>query len=228
MRAALGLDCCTDHLALALLAAGDGRLLARAETPLPRGRAEALFPALRALLAEAGVEAGDLARIGVTTGPGSFTGLRVGLATATGLALGAGCPLVGMSCFEAVEAAARARLPADAPLLIALPAGRGEVGLAGSGTGLEDLAPVSVAHADLPDFLSRFALETVALAGAEAEILLRALTAAGRRPRLVEGCERPDPVRIARRALQAPTPLAPPRLLYLRPADARPSSGSGR
>lgn len=79
---------------------------------MTRGHAEALFPMIDAVLAEAGAEMSDLTRIGVCTGPGSFTGIRVGVAAARGLALGCGIPAVGISRFEALSTGGGAvRLP---------------------------------------------------------------------------------------------------------------------
>ncbi len=79
---------------------------------MQRGHAEALFPMIEALLADAGASYGDLTRIAICTGPGSFTGLRVGVAAARGLALGLGIPAIGVTRFQALaEGRATVRLP---------------------------------------------------------------------------------------------------------------------
>lgn len=96
----LGIDTSSGQCAVALV--GD-QVVVRNE-PMVRGHAEALFPMIDAVLAEAGVHFHDLTRIGVCTGPGSFTGIRVGLAAARGLALGCGIEAIGISRFEALAA----------------------------------------------------------------------------------------------------------------------------
>jgi tRNA threonylcarbamoyladenosine biosynthesis protein TsaB len=64
------------------------------EATLPRqGSAEALAPAVAAMLGDAGVRVSALGAIVVGMGPGSFTGLRVAAALAVGLAHGAGRPV---------------------------------------------------------------------------------------------------------------------------------------
>ncbi|MEM1297764.1 MAG: tRNA (adenosine(37)-N6)-threonylcarbamoyltransferase complex dimerization subunit type 1 TsaB [Pseudomonadota bacterium] len=94
----LGIDTSAGQCAVALV--GDW-VWARSEA-MQRGHAEALFPMIEAVLAEAGVGYADLTRVGVCTGPGSFTGIRVGVAAARGLALGCGIPAIGITRFEAL------------------------------------------------------------------------------------------------------------------------------
>jgi tRNA threonylcarbamoyladenosine biosynthesis protein TsaB len=74
----------------------DGELLAERTHEGGDAHAEALFPLLDELLAEAGVKRQELQSIAVGVGPGSFTGLRVGIAFAEGIATGLGLPLVGI------------------------------------------------------------------------------------------------------------------------------------
>lgn len=115
----LAIDTATPRPSLALL---DGDAGART-AELPRQGAEALAPAVAALLAEAGLTARDLDRVVVVSGPGSFTGLRSSLAFARGLARAAGALLVAVPTFEAASAALPH--PTDADLV--LDALRGEV-----------------------------------------------------------------------------------------------------
>jgi tRNA A37 threonylcarbamoyladenosine modification protein TsaB len=95
----LGFDSSGGWIAAALIR-GD-TVLAERFTPLPKGQGEALMPALKALLVEAGVDWSDLAAIGAGIGPGNFTGIRITTAAARGLALGLGIPAIGVNRFEA-------------------------------------------------------------------------------------------------------------------------------
>ncbi len=67
---------------------------------MERGHAEALFPMIEAVMAEAGCGFGDLTKIAVTVGPGSFTGVRAGVAAARGIALAAKLPMVAATSLE--------------------------------------------------------------------------------------------------------------------------------
>jgi tRNA threonylcarbamoyladenosine biosynthesis protein TsaB len=59
-------------------------------------------------LRAASLRLSDLGGLAVGTGPGGFTGLRIAISYAKSLALGAGKPLVGVSSFDVVDAAANA------------------------------------------------------------------------------------------------------------------------
>lgn len=115
----LAIDTATSRPSVALVADGsEPRTVG-----LPPQAAEALAPAVAALLAESGVAPRDLDRVAVVSGPGSFTGLRSSLAFARGLARAAGTALVLVPTFEAASAA----LPAPAVADLLLDALRGEV-----------------------------------------------------------------------------------------------------
>lgn len=89
--------------------------------------ADALLPAVEAVLADAGRRRGQLQAVAVTAGPGSFTGVRIGVATAKALAWALGCRLYGVSTLAAMAASLLADHP-DAELAVpVLDARRGEV-----------------------------------------------------------------------------------------------------
>lgn len=81
----LALSTSSPALSIALV---DGRkVLARHHQRIGRGHAEALVPAIAALLTGRRVEA-----IIVDIGPGSYTGIRIGIAAARALGVAWGCP----------------------------------------------------------------------------------------------------------------------------------------
>lgn len=79
------------------VAVADGeRVLASRTTVDARRHAELLAPAIVSVLAEAGVDRGDLTAIAVGVGPGPYTGLRVGLVTARTLGAVLLVPVIGV------------------------------------------------------------------------------------------------------------------------------------
>ena len=72
-------------------------LLCEAYEELTVGHAERLLPIIDSVMNGAGLGYRQLDRIAVTMGPGGFTGLRVGIAAARAFALATGKPVVGMS-----------------------------------------------------------------------------------------------------------------------------------
>ena len=115
----LAIDTATSRPSLALVADGSGPRI----VDLPPQAAEALAPAVAALLSQGGIEARGIDLVAVVSGPGSFTGLRSSLAFARGFARAAGARLVPVPTFAAASAALPE--PADADLF--LDALRGEV-----------------------------------------------------------------------------------------------------
>ena len=97
------------------LVAGLGRWSAEAgievlaERAVPSGNkhAELLTPAIRGVLADAGLAIADLDAVVTGLGPGPFTGLRVGIVTALTLADARGLPVVGVCSLDAVGSGAR-------------------------------------------------------------------------------------------------------------------------
>lgn len=104
------------------VARGD-QVLAEATLGEQRRHAEAVLPALEAVLSEAGLERRQIEEVVVGAGPGSFTGVRVAAATAKGLAAALSVPLVAYSSLLVLAAAARS----DRPVCALFDARRGEV-----------------------------------------------------------------------------------------------------
>lgn len=218
-------------------AAGDGRLLASAEPEIGKGHAERLTGVIDEVLAEAGTTYRDLQRIAVTTGPGSFTGIRVGVAAARGLALALDIPAVGISTLDALAhgaiaaAGGNAELRASrstAPALAVIDARRGEVYAAlysPDGSALN--GPAALLPADLPAFVTAVAGDGPVSATALRLVGSGATIAATHLPDhdcvIVDPTDRVDPETLARLGALAETGEAP-RPLYLRSADAKPSS----
>jgi tRNA threonylcarbamoyladenosine biosynthesis protein TsaB len=130
---------------------GDALLAERAADP-GRATAEALLPALDALLADAGVALTAVEGFAVSIGPGSFTGLRIGVATVKGLAFGTGRRAAPVSTLAALAAHARG----PGPVAAVLDARRGEVYAAGFANGAaadwltEGVIPIPALAARLP------------------------------------------------------------------------------
>jgi tRNA threonylcarbamoyladenosine biosynthesis protein TsaB len=91
----LVLEASTSVGSVALIA--DGSPVAVRPVAMGAGREDQLFPAVQALLFEAGVTAQQLAGVVCGAGPGSFTSLRIAASLAKGLAHGAGVPLFAVS-----------------------------------------------------------------------------------------------------------------------------------
>lgn len=202
----LAFDTSAAHCAAALVQGA--RILARRDEPMERGQAERLLPMLEEMLAEAGVAWKALDGIAVATGPGNFTGLRLAVAAARGLALALGIPAVGVSLFEALSAG----LPG--PVLVVLP----ERGGGHAAQLLVDGVPTAAALRGDPAGLGPFAEATLCLGQDARAIASRLGLGAG--PEAV----RADPAAIAAVAAPRLGKAPPPAPLYLRPADALPSS----
>ncbi|NOX44984.1 MAG: tRNA (adenosine(37)-N6)-threonylcarbamoyltransferase complex dimerization subunit type 1 TsaB [Caldiserica bacterium] len=86
--------------------------------PARRRHAERLAPAVRTLLAEAGVAPTDLGLIAVDIGPGSFTGVRIGVSFAKGMAQAMGVPSVGVRQTEALGLPVAAWFPGRVASLV--------------------------------------------------------------------------------------------------------------
>ena len=109
----LALDTATPELTLAI---GDenGRLRAAWSARAPRMHATLLHPALDELLADLGLEPGDIEGVAVGIGPGSYTGVRIGVTAAKTWAFACRVPVAGVSSLAAAARAAVAGAGAGA------------------------------------------------------------------------------------------------------------------
>ena len=79
------------------------------------------------VLAASGRDLADVDLLAVCLGPGAFTGLRVGIAAAQGLAFARGCPIIGISAFDALAVAAFEHCEEATTAGVWIDAARGEV-----------------------------------------------------------------------------------------------------
>ena len=105
------------------VATADG-VISAAQSGLPRRHAETLAPQIDFVRRQAGIELADVEAIAIDIGPGLYTGLRVGIASAVSMAWSLGVPMIGVSSLDIV---AQGVGVADAPVVVALDARRGEV-----------------------------------------------------------------------------------------------------
>lgn len=219
----LALDTSLTACSVALLFA-DGRMVERFEE-MPRGHAEALFPMIEAVMAEAGVGYAALVKIAVALGPGSFTGVRAGVAAARGLALAAQKPLVGVGTLEIMARRCVLELPAEerqGGFAIVHDARRDEVYLQCFDAGGEPLSPPLVAG--LSEALARLPDRVNTLAGSGAPALARTGCDAGRTLRAHVPALLPRAGDLTHLALNREPDARAPSPLYLREADAKPQT----
>lgn len=76
-------------------------LLGSAHDDTPSRQAERLIPMIDDLLRVHALTYKDISGIIIHTGPGSFTGIRIGLAAAKGYKIALGCPIYGITGYEA-------------------------------------------------------------------------------------------------------------------------------
>ncbi len=125
----LAIDTSTDQAGIALF---DGEQMAECSWPGGRQQTTSVLPAIESLLAQVGVDLGDVGAVAVATGPGSFTGLRVGLSLAKGFAIAGDRRVIGIPTLDIAAAPYRCSPPG----VRCLGSGRswpgGLVGLSGS------------------------------------------------------------------------------------------------
>lgn len=155
----LALSTSSPALSIALV---DGpRVLARHHELIGRGHAEALVPAIAALLAGRQADA-----IIVDIGPGSYTGIRIGIAAARALGVAWGVPVHGVSALALVAAQAFAADPALDSVFALIDAGRGHA--AGALIGPDLVAPLPAVITALPAGAAVAGAGAVLLPGAAA------------------------------------------------------------
>lgn len=188
--------------------------LAVLERPMEQGGMERIAGLTRELMQAAGTGFDAIDRIGVTAGPGSFTGLRVGLAFAQGLGAALARPVIGLSSLDGLAASTAT----EGVVMAVIDARRGQV----YARAFRDGSPLGAPEAlDLD----------------QAQVQARALGAGLRlvgsgAPLVAEGLDRaeivalaaPSPTALARLTRMADPETAPPRPLYLRAPDAKPST----
>ncbi|MET1026795.1 MAG: tRNA (adenosine(37)-N6)-threonylcarbamoyltransferase complex dimerization subunit type 1 TsaB [Dongiaceae bacterium] len=195
----------------------DGGVAARETRLMSHGHAVELLPMIQRVMAAGGLDLRQCERLAVTVGPGGFTGLRIGLATARGLGLAIGCPVIGISSFQAAAKTVvleRAISQLPAPCLVILDSRRAEpyVALLDQDLGFQQ-APSLMTVADALDLIRRRRIEIVLGDGLAA---LRADLAEV--PQVVEAA--PDAVAAATLAADSRHRFdLPPDAVYLRPPD---------
>jgi tRNA threonylcarbamoyladenosine biosynthesis protein TsaB len=174
-----------------------------------RRHGELLGPAIRDVLAEAGLAPRDLLAVVSGTGPGPYTGLRVGMVTAAAFADAANIPVYGVCSLDAIAAGSE-------PVLVATDARRREVYWATyTAGGARRLGPAVHRPADLARRLPELSVRVMAGAGAE---LYQDVLGLPLRPERY-----PDPAALARLAgsrVRGAAPSEPPAPRYLRRPDA--------
>jgi tRNA threonylcarbamoyladenosine biosynthesis protein TsaB len=225
---ALAIDTSTETVGVALC---DGSSCA-ARSPVgaasgsgsvPGQHGERLVGVIDGLLAEAGWNKRDLELVACCVGPGSFTGVRVGVATAKGIALALALPIVGIGSLEVMAYAYFARRvaptnPNEAAIAL-LDARKGEVFWAAYASGGERLAgPGHLAAAEVPAIANRVSGTSPVYLG---EVAARLALDPARIARAPE-TDRPDPVYLARLAMERLERRGADDLDTLEPAYVRP------
>lgn len=201
----------------------DGRVQAKRFEPMLRGQSERLIPMIQDIMSEAKARFSELDAIAVTVGPGGFTGVRIGLATARGLALACRRPVIGISNFLALAAAACGEAAQGRWLAVLIDAKRRDLYAQAFDAELRPQTQGASLSAELlDDFLPDGPL---LLVGDGVPQALPALGQGSRSFVVSQGSGLTDAALVAELAASAELPAAgapPPRPLYLRPPDVTP------
>jgi tRNA threonylcarbamoyladenosine biosynthesis protein TsaB len=205
----LAFDTSAAHCAAALLLGG--KIVAARHEEMVKGQAERLFGMLEEVLAAGDIGWSALDAIGVGTGPGNFTGIRIAVSAGRGLALSLGIPAVGVTCLDAQA------FGLGTPVVSSLNAPRGMVYAQVIGPHWGPARLMDPAQPEL-DISARAEVRCI---GVQADVIAEHM--AGRvvaaKMSLIEGL-----ARIAAEALHHGGDTPRPTPLYIRPADAAPSS----
>ncbi len=218
----LAFDTCMTACSVALIR-GDGSAFSRC-VRMERGHAEALFPMVSEVLAEAGQDFSAITKIAVTRGPGSFTGVRAGIAAARGFALGCGAPVVTATSLEVMALACAKALVGHErgrSFLVAHDARRGALYVQlfdSSGRALSDAALATPAEA------AGLARESGVAAGSGAALLAAEAGRLGFAVNAYLPDLLPDAAFLAELALSRDPDGTPASPLYLRAPDAKPQT----
>lgn len=203
-----------------------GAVAAQRFLAMTRGQSERLVPMIGDVMAAwrsaGGGTFDDLDALAVTTGPGGFTGVRIGLATARGLALARGLPVIGVTTFDVVAAAATPGERAGRRVVAAIDSKRAAVFVQIFDSELAEAgAPAEVATADLPGAIPPGPL---LLTGDAAAQVAQVLAAAGRRDVVTAAAAGPADAALlaACAARRDPATAGPAAPVYLRPPDVTP------
>lgn len=218
----LAIDTALSAVSACVFEGDDFDVLAIESIVMERGHAEALLPLIDRVMArvDGGFEA--LQRVAVTVGPGSFTGLRVGIAAARAIGLACEVPVVGVSTLAALAA----------PLILeqgcemvatSIDARHGRVYFAAFG--LDGRIVLEPRIASARDAARALGATRVRLAGSGAALVAIEAAKAGGNVEIDDENLVPDIVFVARLGLLADPLQAPPRPLYLKAPDAKPSGG---
>jgi len=192
----------------AALLSGD-QIIAARHDEMAKGQAEHLFALLEDVLNSAGAGWRELTALAVGIGPGNFTGIRISVSSARGLALSLGVPAHGVSNLEALSQGTAG------PVLACLDARRESVFVQGFG-GAE---PLHAAHMDVGALPAALSCANLKCVGSGADMVAQAIGAKVYPAALAPAAAI---ARIAARRNSGDVPRPAP--LYLRAADAKPSS----
>lgn len=193
------------------------RELGRAVLDLGKGHAEHVMAVIEGALAEAKLSYADLASVAVSIGPGSFTGVRVGVSAARGLALALKIPAMGVTTSEALAAETAALWPERAVLVVTKAGDRialARFDAAGDCTEGPGLATLDEARELAKD-------RRLVLAG---DMVSQIIEQADTTPDLGPQRATADIRFFAEVAARREALGTMPKPLYLRPADAKPST----
>lgn len=118
----LAIDTVTEMCSVALWQ--DGEYIERQEMAVNR-HSDIVLEMIRQVLAEAGIELGQLDLLVNDVGPGSFTGIRIGMGVTQGLAYGADLPVLGVDALSSLALAIASETHHD--ILAAIDARMGQI-----------------------------------------------------------------------------------------------------